>query len=49
MGKHLCEIFRNTYFEEHMPTSGSGEKSVTKDMKNFFFQLSNLSQKVFFT
>ena len=44
MGKHLCEIFRNTNFEEHMPTGGSGEKSLTKDMKIFFFQLSNLSQ-----
>ena len=23
MGKHLCEIFKNTYFEEHLCTAAS--------------------------
>ena len=23
MGKHLCEIFKNTYFEEHLRTAAS--------------------------
>ena len=34
MEKHLCEIFKNTYFQEHLHTAAS-EVTLRSDFWNF--------------
>ena len=44
----LFEKVTSNEHNKHGPKlGGSGEKSSSKDMKNFFFHFSNLSQSVF--
>ena len=35
-GKHLCEIFKNTYFEEHLRTAAS-ELTLPSDLELRFW------------
>ena len=35
-GKHLCEIFKNTYFEQHLRTAAS-ELTLQSDCLELYF------------